>query len=107
MAPEETGSYVQWFDEIGIGDIPTVGGKNASLGELRRSLTREGVRVPNGFAVNAEAYRHFLRSNKLVEVIQAALAGLDTTNVDELQARGRRIRQAIVAAPMPADLELA
>jgi pyruvate,water dikinase len=107
MAHAATVSFIRWFDEIGIGDIPTVGGKNASLGELRRALTREGVRVPNGFAVSAEAYREFLRRNDLLDVIRQALDGLDTANVDDLQARGRRIRQAILAAPMPPEIEAA
>ncbi len=49
--------YVRWFEELGIGDVPLVGGKNASLGEMYRELTGQGVRVPNGFAVTAEAFR--------------------------------------------------
>jgi len=107
MAYESPVSFIHWFDEIGIDDIPTVGGKNASLGELRRALTHEGVHVPNGFAVTADAYRYFLRRNELLDVIRTALDGLDTANVDDLQERGRRIRQAILRAPLPADLESA
>jgi pyruvate,water dikinase len=105
MAHVTTVSFIRWFDDIGIDDIPTVGGKNALLGELRRGLTREGVCVPNGFAVTADAYREFLRRNGLFEVISQALDGLDTANVDDLKARGRRIRQAILAAPIPAEIE--
>ena len=50
--------YIRWFDEISIDDVPLVGGKNASLGEMYRELTPQGVKIPNGFAVTAEAYRH-------------------------------------------------
>ena len=53
--------YVRWFDQIGIGDVATVGGKNASLGEMYQSLAPRGVKIPNGFATTADAYRHFLR----------------------------------------------
>ncbi len=104
---EPSVQFIYWFDDIGVDDIPTVGGKNASLGELRRALTHEGVRVPNGFAVSADAHRYFLRNNNLIETIRAAIEGLDTGNVEDLQERGRRIRQAILRAPMPADLDAA
>ena len=57
----ENKKYVLWFDEIGIEDVPSVGGKNASLGEMYRELTPKGVKIPNGFATSAEAYWHFLR----------------------------------------------
>ncbi len=56
------GRYVSFFSQIGIGDVPLVGGKNASLGEMYRELTSKGLRVPNGFAVTAEAYRHALEA---------------------------------------------
>jgi phosphoenolpyruvate synthase/pyruvate phosphate dikinase len=53
-------NYIRWFDEVGIKDVPLVGGKNASLGEMYRELSGKGVKVPNGFAVTADAYRYFL-----------------------------------------------
>ncbi len=60
FAPTATPRFIRWFADIRIEDVPLVGGKNASLGEMFRELTSEGVRVPDGFATTAEAYRHFL-----------------------------------------------
>ena len=57
--------YIRWFEEISAEDIPFVGGKNASLGEMYQALTPQGVKIPNGFAITAEAYRYFLREAKL------------------------------------------
>lgn len=97
--------FIQWFEQIGIDDIPSVGGKNASLGEMVRELTAKGVKVPDGFAVTAEAYRHFLREARLDGVIQQTLKGLDTHDLETLRRRGAEIRQAITSAALPADLE--
>src|ERR1700690_1097140 len=78
-------ALVRWFSEIGIEDIPDVGGKNASLGEMYCELGGRGVRVPNGFATTAYAYRAFLREAKLDRAIEDILAGLDTQNVADLR----------------------
>jgi len=102
-----TPKLVRWFEEIGIDDVPTVGGKNASLGEMFRELLPKGVKVPNGFAVTADAYRHFLHSAGVDAKIRAILADLDTGNIENLRHRGRQVRQAIVAASFPDDLERA
>lgn len=96
--------YVRWFSEVGIDDIPLVGGKNASLGEMARQLAPQGVRLADGFAITAEAYRHFLRETDLDELIPSILAGLDTQDMDDLQQCGRRVRQAILSAELPSDL---
>ena len=56
---------IRWFDEIGIGDVPSVGGRNASLGEMVKAITARGVRVPGGFAITAEAFRDYLAYNQL------------------------------------------
>jgi pyruvate, water dikinase len=96
--------WIWWFDELGLGDVAVVGGKNASLGDLRRALGPEGVRVPNGFATTAEAYRSFLRLGGLEPVIDGAMAGLDVRRIDQLQAAGQKIRRAILNAELPADL---
>jgi pyruvate,water dikinase len=101
------GRPIRWFDEIGIDDVGLVGGKNASLGELYRALAPRGVKVPNGFAVTAEAYRTFLAAAGLEQRIHDILAGLDTGDVPALQRCGRQVRQAILAASLPADLEQA
>lgn len=97
-------AYVRWFTEIGLADIPLVGGKNASLGELVRELGAEGIAVPGGFAVTAEGYRYFLRRAGLDAVIAGHLAGLDTQDVAELRRRGALVRNAILGAELPSDL---
>lgn len=98
---------IRWFEEIGIDDIALVGGKNASLGEMYRELASKGVKVPNGFAVTAEAYRSFLRETRVDQRITDLLQGLDTRNVENLRQRGRQIRQAMLAASLPQDLDQA
>ena len=96
--------YIRTFSGLGIEDIPLVGGKNASLGEMFRHLTGEGVRVPNGFATTAEAYWHFLQHNQLIERIRERLQHLDTDNLAQLEQVGADIRQWILQAEMPPDL---
>ncbi len=96
--------FVRWFREIGLADVALVGGKNASLGELYRELTPVVIRVPNGFAITAEAYRHFLRAAGLEGEIRTALSGLDTRDLTGLADRGRRIRELILSRPLPDDL---
>lgn len=96
---------ILWFDEIGIDDVPKVGGKNASLGEMYRELKEQGIRVPNGFATTAEAYRQFLHATGLDSEIERILSDLDTANIDNLRERGSRVRHAIQAAPFPKDLD--
>ena len=98
------GRFIRRFDQIGIDDIPLVGGKNASLGEMYRALTPKGVRVPDGFAVTAEAYRLFLREAGLDRQLREILAGLDTGDLEDLARRGQRARQAFLAASLPEDL---
>jgi len=96
--------YVRWFRELSLADVALVGGKNASLGELYRELTPRGIRVPNGFAVTAEAYRYFMRSGGLGDQIQSILVSLDTHDLTGLANRGRAIRELILARPLPEDL---
>ena len=105
MAAYPKQRYIRWFNEIGIGDVPLVGGKNASLGEMIRELSAKGVKVPNGFAVTAEGYRYFLHEAKLDQKIAEMLRGLDTRDIGNLRRRGLQVRQAILAADLPADLE--
>lgn len=99
-----TDRWICWFDEINLSDLPLVGGKNASLGELRQALTPRGVEVPNGFAVTADAYRAFLAAGELTTLIDQLLTDLDVTDLTALQRVGRRLRTAILSQPMPADL---
>jgi hypothetical protein len=86
---------IRWFDDVGIGDLAEVGGKNASLGELRRNLAGAGVRVPNGFALTAAAYEEFIESNGLAEPIRALLSGWDRHQVADLVRRSATIRDLI------------
>ncbi len=95
---------ILWFNEISIKDVPLVGGKNASLGEMFRNLTPKGVKVPDGFAVTAAAYRYFIKENHLDDQIREILEGLDTHNIKDLQTRGRKVRNLILKAEMPEDL---
>ena len=97
-------AVIQWFDDFGLADVGSFGGKNASLGELRRALVPLGVQVPNGFATHAEAYRDFLRESRVGETIRDALTGVDTTDIPRLQAAGERIRVAILRAALPPAL---
>ena len=100
-----TARFIRWFREIGIADVASVGGKNASLGEMYRELAPEGVRIPNGFAVTADAYRHFLNMGGLDSRLRDLLKGLDTGNLADLAERGRQLREAILATPLPPDLQ--
>ncbi len=97
--------YILWFDQIKVEDVPVVGGKNASLGEMYRELASKGVKVPNGFALTAQAYRNFLRETKLGDRIAEILKDLDTQDLTNLRKRGGQVRRAILSASLPEDLE--
>lgn len=105
MQSKKNSSYVCWFKNIRIEDIPTVGGKNASLGEMIRELGASGVKIPNGFAITALGFRDFLKSNNLDKKIPELLKGLNPSNVSDLRERGQKVRQAILSAEMPEDLK--
>jgi pyruvate,water dikinase len=96
--------YVRWFDEIGAGDVALVGGKNASLGEMYASLSAQGIRVPNGYAITADAYRHVLDQADAWPRLHKALAGLDIHDVDDLARRAQLAREIVYGAPLPADI---
>jgi pyruvate,water dikinase len=104
---EKQTAFVLWFDELGIDDVPLVGGKNASLGEMYRSLVPKGVPIPNGFAVTAQAYRHLLKASGAMDKIKAIMEGLDTHDMDNLMERGSRIRALVRNLEIPADLQSA
>lgn len=98
---------ILWFDEVGIGDVDLVGGKNASLGEMYQNLTKAGkhkgesIDVPFGFAVTARAYRFFIEENVLDKKIKDILKGLNTKNIRNLEAAGHKVRQLILNADFP------
>ncbi|MFC4138070.1 MULTISPECIES: phosphoenolpyruvate synthase [unclassified Microbacterium] len=96
---------ILWFDEIGMADLPQVGGKNASLGEMISNLSDLGVRVPGGFATTADAYRRFLAHGDLRGRIRDAIDGLDVEDVTSLALVGTEIRTWIAEHPLPEDLE--
>ena len=105
MNRDQRNSFVRWFSEIGLGDVSSVGGKNASLGEMYRELVPSGVRIPNGFAITADAYFHLIEVNGLEGRIRELLQGVDTQNNELLRERGRLIRHAILEAKVPQALE--
>ncbi|MDX9999218.1 MAG: phosphoenolpyruvate synthase [Phenylobacterium sp.] len=97
-------SSVRWFEELGLADVPLVGGKTASLGELYRLLKGSPIAVPNGFAVTAQAYRDALTSAEAWEPLRAALAGLDVRNVVDLSRRAAQARRIVYEATGGAEL---
>jgi pyruvate,water dikinase len=99
--------YIAWLHELGMGDLESVGGKNASLGEMISQLSELGVAVPGGFATTARAFREFLAQSGLGERIQARLASLDTADVNALAEAGAEIRRWISETPFQPDLETA
>ncbi|MCS6287210.1 MAG: phosphoenolpyruvate synthase [Nitrospira sp.] len=100
-------ALVRWFADIGIEDVPLVGGKNASLGEMYRELAAKGVKVPNGFAVTAQGYWDFLREAGLEATLRDTLKEVDARDLADLRRRGSCIRQAMLEASLPHTLERA
>ena len=97
--------FIMWFDEIGIEDIPYVGGKNASLGEMYQYLGKKGVKIPYGFAITANSYRYILEKSGVKDQVKKILKDLDTHNMDQLAEKGHKIRDLIRHADVPKDLE--
>lgn len=104
MAINRDEKLILWFNEIGIDDVPLVGGKNASLGEMYQKLHSQGISVPNGFAVTAYSYRYFLKYAKIDEEIKHILKDLDTSDFINLRRKGRAVRDIIRHAEFPPDL---
>jgi pyruvate, water dikinase len=96
--------YIRWFKDIKIEDIPLVGGKNASLGEMYRELAGRGIKIPNGFAVTSGAYWHVIESAGILDKLKNAMTGLDKTNLEDLMKRGKVARDLILIAGIPDDL---
>ena len=106
VIPKEK-ALVLLFDEVGIADIPLVGGKNASLGEMIQQLTSQGVRVPNGFATTAYAYRYFIQSAGLEAKLREIFADLDVEDMQNLRQKGKQARALILDTPFPRELQAA
>jgi len=99
--------FILWFEEVGIEDVPMVGGKNASLGEMIQQLTAKGVNVPTGFATTAYAYRYFVKKAGLEVQLRKIFAHLDVEDLPNLQAVGRQARALVLNTPFPKELDLA
>jgi pyruvate, water dikinase len=97
-------TYIRFFEEFGIDDVPLVGGKNASLGEMFQKLSEQGIRVPHGFAITAEAYKHMLDSAGAWGPLHAELDDLDPDDVTALARKGKRAREIVYGAGLPDDL---
>ncbi|MBD2312494.1 phosphoenolpyruvate synthase [Desertifilum sp. FACHB-1129] len=100
-------AFVLWFEEVGIADIPLVGGKNASLGEMIQQLTPQGVSVPTGFATTAYAYRYFVKKAGLEEKLRQLFSDLDVEDVLNLRERGKQARALVLNTPFPEELQSA
>ena len=96
---------ILWFDEIGIGDVPSVGGKNASLGEMTKAVVPQGVNVPFGFATTAEAYFYFLSTTGLDKKIEETLKDLNIHDLKQLSVKGKEARNLILNSQLPQELE--
>src|SRR6476661_9601215 len=99
-----TSGYVRFFEEIGIEDVPLVGGKNASLGEMFQKLSSQNVRIPHGFAITAAAYRHMLDKAGAWDRLHAELDNIDPTDVAALARKAKRAREIVYGAGLPDDL---
>jgi pyruvate,water dikinase len=97
-------NYIKTFSEIGINDVPEVGGKNASLGEMYSKLMDKGIRVPDGFAVTVAGFNQFTRHNGLEKPLAELLGKLDKKNFSNLSSVGREARELVMSGEMPADL---
>ncbi len=101
---DKSDRFILWFDEIGIEDVPLVGGKNASLGEMIRELSEKGVKVPNGFAITAYTYKYLLKKAGIEDDIKEILSDLDTHDVRNLKERGEKVRRLIQSIEFPGEL---
>jgi len=97
--------FIYWFDQISMKDVPKVGGKNASLGEMYQKLTPQGIVVPNGFAISAQAYFYFLKKTGLKKQIKKILRDLNVKKLDNLMSKGAAVRELILKAELPNDLK--
>ncbi len=97
-------ALILWFEDLGIKDVPLVGGKNASLGEMYQKLTPKGVAIPNGFAITSFAYHHLLKDAGIKDDIQRILKDLNVKKIENLEKRGKQVREIIRNAKLPDDL---
>ncbi len=104
---EKSNRYIIFLDKIGIKDLPKVGGKNASLGEMIKNLSDKNIKIPNGFSVTVDAFDAFIQENKLKAIIEKSLAGVDVSDIVSLRKTGSEIRKQISNGKFPVSLEKA
>ena len=97
--------FILWFKDISIKDVPLVGGKNASLGEMYSNLTKQGINIPNGFALTAKAYWYYLKHNKIDKELKKIFQKFNPKSIKSLQQTGKAARNLILKADFPEDLE--
>lgn len=97
--------FIRFFNQLRIDDVPTVGGKNASLGEMYQKLSAKGINVPNGFATTSEAYWLLLQENNIKDKIKNILQDLDIRDTSNLQKRGKAVRELLLACQIPKRVE--
>ncbi|MFH1656864.1 MAG: phosphoenolpyruvate synthase [bacterium] len=101
----ESKKYICWYGEISKKDVPLVGGKNASLGEMFSNLAPKGINIPNGFVLTADAYWYFLKANKIDDKLKEIFRKFKPGNIKSLQTAGRTARELILKADFPAEME--
>jgi len=97
--------YILWFKQINSNDVPLVGGKNASLGEMVRNLSKEGINIPDGFALTSKAFWYFLKNNKIDQEIGEIFQKFEPKSLESLKKTGKAVRDLILRAEFPKDLE--
>ena len=98
-------NYIASFDEINLSDIPTVGGKNASLGEMIQNLSNDNIRIPSGFAITVKAFHEFMDFNNLQGYINKGIFETDFNDISSLRNTGRIIRKTIMMSQFPKQLK--
>jgi pyruvate,water dikinase len=102
---EKSEKNILWLNEISMQDVPLVGGKNASLGEMYVNLSSEGVNLPNGFALTSSFYWKFIKANGLDKILENTFKGLNPENIKSIQETGKKSRTAIAKGVFPEDLK--
>jgi len=97
--------YIFWIKDLRKKDVPLVGGKNASMGEMYSQLTEKGVKIPNAFALTADAYRYYLDYNKITDYVKKVFSDFNAKDIKKLQSEGKKIRNKILSGKFPKDLE--
>ena len=97
--------FILWFKEISAKDVPLVGGKNASLGEMISQLSKKGVNIPDGFALSSDAFWYYLNFNKIDKKLKEIFKKFDPKSLKSLKETGKEARQLILRGKFPPDLK--